>query len=140
MFNLQLVFYPYLLEGSVYPLDADDAAISVQEAWLVVVLDVESFMAVVDVTREAFVDSDFPTLASLLFPELEGFLVQNVRPFEGKKVGDTETEEDSTTDEKGHTVIAILVQSSDKVGGSLEWEIVCRCVRMFVAHSFSFQV
>lgn len=86
MLYLELVLDLDFLEGSVHPLDADDAAVSVEEARLSVILDAQSCVTVSDVTSKALVDFDFPSLASLLLPDDKAFLVQNGSPVESKEV------------------------------------------------------
>ena len=86
VFNLQLVFNLDFLEGSVHPLDADDATVSVEEARQVIIFDVQRSVTVSNVTLKTFIDSYFPSLTCLLFPDDKIFLIQNGCPVESKKV------------------------------------------------------
>jgi hypothetical protein len=65
------VFYLYLLEASVNPLDADNGLLLRQEAMLVRILDVKCFIAILHMLHVIVVELDLPMLLCLVFNHLD---------------------------------------------------------------------
>ena len=82
MLDPQSVPLLYLFEKDIDALGAVYPLLSGYKTTLIPIFDVQSLVAILDVTLELLVDGHFPSLASLLLEDYELVTIQEHRPSE----------------------------------------------------------